>query len=163
MTWKKIRIPVVEASRWLAFLLLALFLYQITAQGRQSTTDFSAMTAAVTQAADLSPMQEADSQMIKRLYGLEPSDYEGIMLYYPTTNMGAEELLVVKLKDTAQQEAVAAAIEARMASQLSSFEGYGVGQYEMLENRVTELRGNYILLVVAADPTPVQQVFLKAL
>ena len=121
------------------------------------------MTSAVTQAADLTPMQEADGQMVKRLYGLDPNDYEGVLLYYPTTNMGAEELLVIKLRDTTQQEAVTAAIDARMASQMSNFDGYGVGQYEMLEKRITEVRGNYILLVVASDPTPVQQAFLKAL
>lgn len=163
MTWTKARIPLLEVSKWLVFVLLALFLYAITAQGRESGTDFSAMTSAVTQAADLTPMQEADGQMVKRLYGLDPNDYEGVLLYYPTTNMGAEELLVIKLRDTTQQEAVTAAIDARMASQMSNFDGYGVGQYEVLEKRITEVRGNYILLVVASDPTPVQQAFLKAL
>ena len=163
MTWTKARIPLLEVSKWLVFVLLALFLYAITAHGRESGTDFSAMTSAVTQAADLTPMQEADGQMVKRLYGLDPNDYEGVLLYYPTTNMGAEELLVIKLRDTTQQEAVTAAIDARMASQMSNFDGYGVGQYEMLEKRITEVRGNYILLVVASDPTPVQQAFLKAL
>jgi hypothetical protein len=33
----------------------------------------------------------------------------------------------------------------------------------MLEKSVTEVQGNYILLVVAADPAPIRQAFLGAL
>ena len=46
--------------------------------------------------------QKADERMLRRLYGLNPSDYAEVVLYYPATNMGVEELLLVKLKDTAR-------------------------------------------------------------
>ena len=101
--------------------------------------------------------------MLGRLYGLAAGDYEGVMLYCPTTNMGAEELLVIKLKDTAQQETVKAALEARIQTQKNSFEGYGVTQFEMLEKAVIEVQGNFVLLVVAQDPAPVRKAFLDAL
>lgn len=163
MTWTKAKIPVLETIKWLSLVLVMVFLYLLMAQGRESRTAFPDMEAAVTGAADLSVMQQADNQMVKRLYGLDPGSYEGLVLYYPTTNMGAEELLLVKLSDVSQQDAVRAAVEARVASQKSSFDGYGVDQTEMLENCVIEVQGNYILLVVAADPAPVRQAFLDAL
>lgn len=163
MTWKKARIPVLETAKWLSVLAVLVFLYLISAQGRESRTEFSVMAEAVTGAGDVSAMQQADDQMVKRLYGLDPADYEGVLLYCPTTNMGAEELLLVKLADKSQQETVNAAIDARVAAQMSSFDGYGVDQYDMLERSVTELRGNYILLIVAPDPAPVRQAFLDAL
>ena len=84
-------------------------------------------------------------------------------MYYPTTNMGAEEILLVKLKDTSQQETVKAAMEERVETQKASFDGYGINQYEMLEQSVIEVRGNYMLLVVASDTAPVRQAFLDAL
>lgn len=108
-------------------------------------------------------MAEGDNQAIKRLYGLSASDYENILLYYPTTNMGAEELLLIQLKDISQQQAVKSAIESRLDTQKKSFDGYGVDQYAMLEKAVVEVQGNYILLVVAADPAPVRKAFLGAL
>ncbi len=163
MTWTKVRIPILEIAKWLALVFVLLFLYLISAQGRESQTEFSVMTEAVTSAADLSSMQQADDQMIKRLYGLDPDEYEGVLLYYPTTNMGAEELLLVKLSDTTQQETVRAAMDNRIASQKASFDGYGVDQYEMLEQSVIEVRGNYMLLIVASDTAPVRQAFLNAL
>ncbi len=159
----KAKIPLLEIAKWALVILVAAFLFLISAQGRESQTAFDVMAETVSEAADLSDMQEADNQMIRRLYGLDPGDYEGMLLYYPTTNMGAEEILLVKLSDTSQQEAVESAIASRVASQMSSFDGYGVDQYEMLENSVTEVQGNYVLLVVAADPTPVRQAFLSAL
>lgn len=162
MTWTKVKLPLLEALKWLSVVLVVLFLSTMLAKGKESQTEFSVMSEAVTASADLTSMQQADNQMFKRLYGLDPADYDGVLLYYPTTNMGAEELLLVKLKDTAQQETVSAAIEARLRTQKSSFDGYGVEQYAMLEKSVTELQGNYALLIVAADTEPVRQAFLGA-
>lgn len=163
MTWSKVKIPVLEVIKWLLVIGTVVFLYFSSAQGRESQTEFSVMSEAVAGAADLSTMQEADNQMVKRLYGLSPDDYEGVLLYYPTTNMGAEEILLVKLKDTSQQETVKAAMEERVETQKASFDGYGINQYEMLEQSVIEIRGNYMLLVVASDTAPVRQAFLDAL
>lgn len=162
MTWTKVKLPLLETLKWLSVVLVVLFLSTMLAKGKESQTEFSVMSEAVTAPADLTSMQQADNQMIKRLYGLDPAEYDGVLLYYPTTNMGAEELLLVKLKDTAQQETVSAAIEARLRTQKSSFDGYGVEQYAMLEKSVTELQGNYALLIVAADTEPVRQAFLSA-
>ena len=130
---------------------------------RESRAAFSDVQEAVISAADLTPMAEGDNQTFKRLYGLSASDYENVLLYYPTTNMGAEELLLIQLKDLSQQQAVKDAIESRLDTQKKSFDGYGVDQYAMLEKAVVEVQGNYILLVVAIDPAPVRKAFLGAL
>ena len=161
MTSKKTII--LEVCKWLLVLALCVFLYFMLSSNRESSADFSTVQEAVLSAADLTPMAEGDNQTIKRLYGLSASDFEGIMLYYPTTNMGAEELLLIKLKDVSQQEDVKSAIESRIETQKKSFDGYGVDQYAMLEKAVIEVQGNYVLLVVAADPAPVHKAFLGAL
>lgn len=85
------------------------------------------------------------------------------MLYYPTTNMGAEEILLVRLADPSQAAAVEEAVAQRVTTQKNSFEGYGVQQFEMLENSVTEVWPNYVLFVSAADPGAVREAFLSAL
>lgn len=129
--------------------------------GRISSTDFNTMAQAVTDAADLAPMQEADNQMLKRLYGLDGTAYDGVLLYYPMTNMGAEELLLVKMSDVSQTEEVQTAIEGRLATQKKSFDGYGADQTAMLEKSIITVRGNYALFISAADPVRVQQAFDK--
>ena len=104
------------------------------------------------------------NQMVKRLYGLDPAAFESCILYYPNTNMMAEELLILKLSDTAQQQSVRAAIEARVETQKTTFDGYGVEQYALLtDNCIIDIRGNFVLFVVNADCDAAQKAFAGAL
>ena len=160
---KSTKIILLEVLKWLFVAALCVFLYFMLSANRESRAAFSDVQEAVISAADLTPMAEGDNQTLKRLYGLSASDYENVLLYYPTTNMGAEELLLIQLKDLSQQQAVKDAIESRLDTQKKSFDGYGVDQYAMLEKAVVEVQGNYILLVVANDPSPVRKAFLGAL
>lgn len=139
------------------------FLYTQTLQNRQSSASFDSVRSAVLQTLDLADMQEADAQMVRRLYGFAPSDVDGCLLYYPATNMGARELLIVKLSDLSQQKSVSDAIQARKQTQMKSFEGYGIEQYDLLSNSIMEVQGNYILFVVHEDAAAAAQAFLKAL
>lgn len=145
--------------KWVLIVTLAVILISGRLSNRISSTDFGTMAQAVTGAVDLTPMQEADNQMLKRLYGLDGASYDGILLYYPTTNMGAEELLLVKMKDTSQAAEVQAAMENRLATQKKSFDGYGAEQTAILEKSIIKVRGNYALFISAADPAAVRQAF----
>ena len=119
---------------------------------------------AVTQVIEMENMLEGDNTMIKRFYGLDPSAYEACILYYPTTNMMAEELLIVKLRDVSQQETVRAAAEKRIATQKTTFEGYGPEQFALLsDHSVVEVRGNYVLFVVNERSAAARDAFLDAL
>ena len=146
-----------------AVLATGVFLYTQVMQDRVSSASFDDVSRAVLDQLDLDEMQPADAQMIRRLYGFAPSEMDGCTLYYPSTNMGARELLLVKLSDLSQQKAVTAAITTRRQTQMNSFEGYGIEQYDLLEHSVLEVQGNYILFVVHEKADAVRQAFLKAL
>ena len=151
-----------KIAKWALIFLLAVVLIIQTAGSRSSSTSFADMAASVQGSADLSQMSEGDNQMLKRLYGIDGADYDGVMLYYPASSMGAEELLLIRLRDTSQQEQVQAAMEARRSTQLSNFNGYGADQTAMLENSIIEVRGNYALFVSAENPAAVQEAFGSA-
>ena len=153
-----------EFARWLAVVLALVYMFSMFGGNTASSAKAEDVTAAVTEMLDMSNMVQAENQMIKRLYGLDPAAYESCVLYYPTTNMGAEELLIVKLADMSQQDAVRAAAEARLATQKTTFEGYGVEQFDLLTNySILEVRGNYILFVVHKSCNEAQKAFLGAL
>ena len=137
-----------ELLRWLCAGLAVVFLVVSFRQEPVSSAAFEDVASAVTAS----------------LYGLNPSDFDGCLLYYPQTNMEAEELLLLKLRDTSQQEAVRAAVEARLETQKTSFDGYGLEQYDLLTNHsILDIRGNYVLFVVHKDAAAVQQAFRGAL
>ena len=153
-----------EIARWSAAVAAVISLIWMFGGNTVSNADPAEVAEAVVETIDMENMLEADNQLIKRFYGLDPASFEGCILYYPTTNMMAEEILIVKLKDMSQQEQVRAAIEQRIETQKTTFEGYGVEQFELLTNNaVVEIRGNFVLFVVNANSAEAQKAFLKAI
>ena len=96
--------------KWLCVFFFFSFLYFQLNGEKVCETGFAQMSSAVTASADLTKMQKANNQMIKRLYGIDPTSYSGVLLYYPLTNMGAEELMLVQMKDVSQKETVQKAL-----------------------------------------------------
>ena len=156
-------IYVVEEVKWAAFAVLIIMLINTKASARPSKTGFDMMKAAVTKDADLDNTKESDMLLLKRFYSLDSSEYDGAVYYSPKTNMGAEELVLIRLKDASQKDQVMEAYNARIRTQLNSFEGYGVDQTELLKNAVCDCAGNYCLLYVGARADKVQSAFRKAL
>ena len=153
-----------EVARWAAVVIGLISLITMFGGNTVSDADPAAVEAAVVETIDMTNMLKADNKLIKRFYGLDPSAFEACILYYPTTNMMAEELLIVKLSDMSQQDMVRTAAEKRIATQKTTFEGYGVEQFEMLSNNaVVEVRGNYILFVVNANSADAREAFLDAM
>ena len=159
-----IKTGIFEIARWTAAVLALVCLLTMFGSNKISNADPAEVEAAVVAELDMSAMVKADNQMVKRLYGLDPASFEGCVLYYPNTNMMAEELLILKLSATAQQQSVRAAIEARVETQKTTFDGYGVEQYALLtENCIIDIRGNFVLFVVNADCDAAQKAFAGAL
>ena len=153
-----------EIGRWVAVIAGLVILLVLFGGNSVSGADPQEVAQAVTDVIDMENMQLADNQMVKRFYGLDPADYEGCVLYYPNTNMMAEEVLIVKLKDISQQQTVSDAIEALLQTQKNTFEGYGVEQFDLLTNHaVVELRGNYVLFVVSDHAEAARKAFRGAL
>ena len=163
MTASRGKTAVFTMLKYLILLALVVILVWQASGNRMSSAAFEDVEQAVLAAADPAPMSPGDNQMIRRIYGLDPEAYEGILLYYPTSSMSVEEILLVKLASLDQQEEVRSVMEARVASQIDVFSGYGPEQVAMLEKAIVDVRGNYALLVVAEDPDAVRQAFAGAL
>ncbi len=153
-----------EALRWACAALILIAILGHGLKNRVSRADFDAVAAAVTPTVQSEGMQQADAQLIKRLYGVNPADYEGCLLYAPVSNMDAEELLLVKLRDLSQQAALTAAVEQRLQTQKNAFDGYGAAQFALLNDHAAlEARGNYVLFVVSENEAAAKAAFADAL
>ena len=129
-----------------------------------SETPFETVLSAVTGSVDLSDVREGENQMVRRLYGVSPADYEECVLYYPSTNMGAEEILLVKLNPGQSADALVAAAEQRVKDQLNVFEGYGIEQVALLNDHARiEAPGNYFLFIVSAGADDAVAAFYEVL
>ena len=153
-----------EILRWVCAALAVAAILGHSLQYRVSRADFDDVENAVVPTVLSDGMQKADAQLIKRLYGVNPADYEGCALYAPVSNMDAEELLLVKLREPSQKEALTAAVEQRLQTQKNAFDGYGAAQFALLnEHAATELCGNYVLFVVSENEAAARAAFRDAL
>ena len=69
----------------------------------------------------------------------------------------------MKLADTSQAEEVEAAVQTRVENQENSFEGYGVEQYQLLQEHVLSVQGNYVFFMVHENAQEAQTAFLNSL
>lgn len=160
----KVKNMILEAARWLAVVAAVVCLLIQFGGNAVSNAAFEDVSAAVVETVDTANMVLAENQMVKRLYGIDPAAYEGCVLYYPATNMMAEEVLLVKMADVSQAADVQAAMEKRLQTQKNTFEGYGVEQFDLLTNYcVLEVRGNFALFVVSKTCADAQKAFQGAL
>lgn len=157
------RISFLTPVKVLMVIGLVYFMVSLQQGTEDSQASVEAVAQSVTAAIDMEAMQEGSNRMLKKLYGLNAGDYEGVMLYMPVTNMDAEEILIVKLKDQSQAESVTAAIHARLETQKTSFEGYGIEQFALLEKHVLDVQGNFIFYGVHEDVSKADAAFQDAL
>lgn len=142
---------------------LLVFIIMLQMGTPDSQSSLEEVSQAVSGSVSLEGMEESNNQMFKKFYGLNANDYEGVALYAPASNMDAEEILIVKLKDSSQAEAVTSAVNKRLETQKSSFEGYGIEQFDLLEDHILDVQGNFILYVVHPDASKVDQAFKDSL
>lgn len=143
--------------------LLLVFIIIDVGSDKVSKTDIETVKKEVNKVSGFAEVPEAENRLIKRFYGLTPSEYEDVILYAPQDDMAVDEMLIVKLKDVSQQEAVQTAVEKRLDTQLKSFEGYGAEQVAMLNKHVLSVEGNYIFYMVGENAQEAQKAFLGSL
>ena len=95
----------------------------------------------------------------KRIFGLNAEDYEGVVYFKPISQMDVEELLIVKLASDDQAEALEEAVNDRIDSQKTSFDGYGVAQCALLEKAIVKTQGNFLFYCVSPDAEKYYQAF----
>ena len=117
--------------KYVLIILLFIFIAGLLSSGEISDAKLENVTEKVVKEVGTEKLSAADNRMVKRLFGINANDYDGVSLYVAGSNMEVEELLIVKLKDTVQSESVEAAIQGRLERQLESFEGYGPEQCKL--------------------------------
>ena len=125
----------------------------------ESKKTFEEVKAHVSASVHSDRMSESTSRFLKKYYGLNAEDYEGVLLYAPLTNMDAEELLLIKCKDASQAESVKEAMEKRQQTKATTFDGYAPEQYDLCQNYILDEQGTFLLFVISPDAIDIDKEF----
>ncbi len=143
--------------------LVAAIVFYVFLRNRESTVSASDVFKKVEQTVKTEKMEKTTDRYFKKYYGLNAADYDSVLYYAPVSNMDAEELLVIKLKNSNQAEAVTDAILKRQSDKEQSFEGYAPEQYALAQDYILDVQGNYILFVVDPKAEEIDNAFAGAL
>jgi len=108
-------------------------------------------------------MKEEGAMKLKSLYHLNRDDYEAVLLWVPSSNMDAQEMLVVKVKDEEQTAAVSDAMHQRIRDLRQMFSSYGIDQMALIDSAVVDVRGPWCLYASDRNSSEIRAAFRRAL
>ncbi len=150
-------------AKYVIIAAIALFVAFCVYTQHQGNVPFDQVRDAVVQAIDQESMRDAGSRGFVRFYGLNSAEYDGILLYQSTSGMSADEVLLVKLKDRNQLDALLETINSRKEARTSDFSGYAPAEAAIMEEAEILTKGKYVLFLPYSGAADVKQAFLKAL
>lgn len=125
----------------------------------EANTSFKEISDSIIQEADLSDMQAGEGSNLQKLYEIDPDKLENYIIYTPSANIEAEELVLLQVKDVEDMKDIEDKIEKRIASKADSFQEYLPEEYYLVENCVLKTEGEYLLFLVASDADKVGELF----
>lgn len=116
----------------------------------------------ISQSVDLSEMIQLDDKKVQKLYDINPDELDEYWIYISASNISAQEIAVIKVKESSSIESIKDKLSERIEKQSISFKDYLPEEYHLLENHILKTKGNYILLVVSKDADIVEDIFDKS-
>ena len=150
--WKKITIRVM---RYVTLLLIVGFVALLLIYTSGSNRPFEKV--------DKENMKRQDGTALKRNFGLNAADYDGVMYYSSEFSISSEEVLLIKAKSETQTAEISSAIEERIKTRMNDFEGYAPESVQLLEDAKKSVRGKYVFFAAAPGAEKYLEIFNNSL
>lgn len=113
----------------------------------------------IRQAVNLDDLKQGDGSKLQKLYAIDAGEVEDFILYTATSNVKADELAVIKVKDVNQVESVKEKIRERIEAQTVKFRDYRPDEYFLIEKHVLKTKGPFVLFAVSKEADLVERAF----
>ncbi|XID94922.1 DUF4358 domain-containing protein [Paenibacillaceae bacterium WGS1546] len=113
----------------------------------------------IQQAANFNEMQRGDAEKLRKTYRIEASDVADFVLYTAVSNVKADELAVVKVKDASEIESMMDQIRQRIEAQTVKFKDYRPEEYDLIEKHVLKSKGPFVFFAVSKDAGRMERAF----
>lgn len=154
------------AWKCLAFLfMLAVVIGALAGcSGKQDGEELSAAAVAerIQRAVNLDEMKQGDRKKLHKLYHLDADEVEDFILYTAASNVKADELAVIKVKDADQAESVKQNILQRIEAQTVKFKDYRPEEYFLIEKHVLKTKGRFVFFAVSKEAAQMEAAFDSA-
>ncbi|MGY1465255.1 DUF4358 domain-containing protein (plasmid) [Bacillus toyonensis] len=117
----------------------------------------------IKQVTNLEEMKKGDSKKLQKIYNINTDEIESFVLYTAPTNIKADEIATIKVKDMKNVKNIKEKILSRIEKKSKSFKDYLPDEYFLIEKHVLKTKDNYILLAISKDADKIEKIFDKIL
>ncbi|MGN9162186.1 DUF4358 domain-containing protein [Clostridium sulfidigenes] len=139
-------------------LITFIALYQVL---KVKDADMDSLRKNLSQVIDDEQMDKGDSSKLRKLYYISKNEVEDFILYAPKSNMDANEVLVLKGKSEEVIQQLKVKVEGRIKKQSDSFNSYRPEEYDIISNRVLDIKGKYLILIISKDSATIEAAINK--
>ena len=138
-------------KKWalLGFLMMIGFLSACSGNPAGGALTVAEVQDHMQQEVDFSGMKLQDADKLRKWYGIEPGILEDFVLYTATSNVKADELAILKVKDIREIATVMEQIEQRIQAQAVKFKDYRPEEYYLIEKHVLKSKGAFVFFAVS--------------
>ncbi|WII36034.1 DUF4358 domain-containing protein [Paenibacillus thiaminolyticus] len=147
------------------FMMLAVVIGALAGcSGRQAGEELSAAAVAerIQRAVNLDEMKQGDIKKLAKLYHIEADEVEDFILYTAASNVKADELAIIKVKDANQAEHVKQNILQRIDAQTVKFKDYRPDEHYLIEKHVLKTKGRFVFFAVSKEAAQMEAAFDSA-
>ena len=141
-----------------AILITFVALYQVL---KVKDVDMDSLRQSLSQIIDSEHMDIGDSSKLRKLYYISKNEVEDFILYSPKSNMEANEVLILKAKNEEDIEHLKVKVEERVKKQSDSFKNYRPEEYDIISNRVLDIKGKYLILIISSESEKIEAAINK--
>ena len=156
---QKSRPEIPEVAKYIVFALVIIYVVLLMLFTSGSSRPFEDVAAAVSGSLDTEKLTQMDDRMLKRNFGLNSADYDGVMYYASASSMSVEEVLLIRVNSRDQIQQITDALDERINARMDAFEGYAPDQARLLEDAQQSVRGKYVFFAVSSQATEYRNAF----
>ena len=142
-------------------LFIYIVILMVTISGTNKS--FEEVSAPLIRALEGTDLVEINGQGFRNIYGIDPADLEGVVMFTNTFPLSAEEVLLIQVGHADQINDVVQVIEDNLATRRQSFGGVAPEEVHLIDNAQLTVRGDHIFLAVSPRATELRRVFLDSL
>lgn len=115
------------------------------------------------QAVSLDDMNPGDLARLLKLYPIEEQMVEDFVLFTAASNVKADELAIIKVKDRNDVDRALESIRQRVEAQAAKFRDYRPEEHNLIEKHVLQAKGRLILFAVSEEAERMEEAFERML
>lgn len=116
----------------------------------------------IKKAADIANLKQGDAAKLKKFYDIDNTELEDFVLYTAPSNIKADEIAILKVKDSNNVSKIKDKVSKRLENQSTSFKDYLPNEYAVIQKNVLKTKGNYIIFVISSDAQKIDNAFEEA-